>query len=115
MAWPFALALHKNPGIIFDISVPLAIIIPTTVVLCVAMMMLAYRNVRTAYEKSLALWWIVCGATGNVVDRIMNNFTTDYLIFFRRSAINLSDILIVTGALLYLYYSRDILPEDTKH
>lgn len=113
MTWPFALALHKNPGIIFDIAVPLGVIIPVTIALCIALLVVARRNVGIANGQSVALWWIVCGAAGNVIDRVANNFTTDYIILFHRSAINLSDILIVAGALLYLYYSKDTRHRDT--
>lgn len=115
MTWPLALALHKNPGIIFDIAIPLFVILPVTVILCIALLVTARKNITSATEQSVALWWIVCGAVGNAIDRVANNFTTDYIILFRRSAINLSDILIVAGAFLYLYYSNKKLPEDTTH
>lgn len=115
MTWPFALALHKNPGIIFDIAIPLTVILPMTVIMCAILLVIARKNIGSHIEQSVALWWIVCGAAGNAIDRVANHFTTDYLIFFRRTAVNLSDILIVAGALLYLYYSRKKLPEDTTH
>lgn len=115
MSWPVALALHKNPGIIFDIAVPLFVILPMTLVLCVVLLIIAKKNLPSSTHQSVALWWIVCGAVGNAIDRVANHFTTDYIIFFRRSAINLSDILIIIGALLYLYYSESKLPEGTTH
>ena len=51
---------------------------------------------------------VIIGALGNAIDRIINGFTTDYLILFRLSAINLSDILILTGVTFLLWYN------DTK-
>lgn len=113
MTWPFALALHKNPGIIFDIAIPLAVILPITLALCIALLVMAQRALQKYPAQSVALWCIVCGAAGNAVDRLVNGFTTDYLIFFRRSAINLADILIVTGAILYVYYNST-KPLDTR-
>ena len=114
MTWPVALALHKNPGVIFDIAIPLAIILPVTLALCIALLIMARRAFRGSPAQSVALWCIVGGAAGNAVDRLVNGFTTDYIIFFRISAINLADILIIVGAMLYLYYSRSTLSEDTE-
>mgnify|MGYP001560365080 CR=1 FL=1 len=113
LSWPFALALHKNPGIIFDIAIPLGVILPITVMLCTALLVIIKKNIHTSLAQSSGLWLIVCGAVGNAVDRVVNGFTTDYIIIFQRSAINLADILIVTGAIIYLYYSRNTLSEDT--
>lgn len=114
MAWPIAGALHKNPGIIFDIPLPLEIIIPCTVVVCIALLALAYQRRARAPQESLALWAVVCGAAGNAVDRAVNGFTTDYIIFFQRSAVNIADILIIAGAIFYLYYSSNRPHEDTR-
>lgn len=114
MAWPVATALHKNPGIIFDIPMPLAIIVPCTAAVCVALLALAYQRHRHSPKESIALWAIVCGAAGNAIDRALNGFTTDYLIFFQRSAVNMADILIIAGAIFYLYYSSNRPHEDTR-
>ena len=52
--------------------------------------------------KRAALLTLILGASGNFFDRVMNGYTTDYLLLFGRSIINLSDILIVLGVLLLL-------------
>lgn len=114
LAWPFALALHKNPGIIFDIPVPLIIILPLTIMICAALVAQARKWWKVAPERSAALITMTIGALGNAIDRFVNGFTTDYLIFFGRSAINIADILIITGAIGYLYYSSRRLPEDME-
>lgn len=113
LTWPVAFALHKNPGIIFDIPVPLAIILPATLFICIAFMTFAVRQWTTAPQRAMALIVMTAGAAGNAIDRFVNQFTTDYIIFFQRSAINLSDILIVAGAVLYLYYSGESPSEDS--
>lgn len=110
---PIALALHKNPGIVFDISIPRVVILPLTVAICAFLLIHAKKQWRTAPKRSIALIIIIVGAIGNGIDRLVNGFTTDYLIFFTRSAINLSDILIITGVFCYLYYSRNKPSEDT--
>jgi len=42
-----------------------------------------------------------------LIDRFVNGFTTDYIIIFSRSVINLSDVLIVAGIIALLWYTRD--------
>lgn len=104
--------LHKNPGIVFDIPLSLVIILPLTVVLCVFLALRIWQLHKKAPIAAASLCVIMFGAIDNAVDRAMNGFTTDYLIFFQRSAINMADILIVTGVVLYLYYSGKELSRD---
>ncbi len=106
----FDLALHKNPGIVFDLNIPLSIILPITAVLCIALLHQAWTLQKTSPLSAASLVVIVIGALGNAVDRMVNGFTTDYLIFFRLTAINLSDILILAGIVLYFIYNKGRLP-----
>lgn len=107
LSFPIDLALHKNPGIAFDIPIPLWIVVSITIAVTFFLVKLAKKN----YKKNHGVWAsaiiIVIGAFGNMFDRIINGFTTDYLILFGRSAINLSDILIIFGTLLLLYYNEN--------
>lgn len=106
LSWPLDLALHKNPGITFDIAIPLAIIIPLTILIAMLLGRLAWQERSNNERRAMAASVVFLGAIGNLVDRLVNGFTTDYLIFFGRSAINLSDILIVTGAIALMYYTE---------
>ncbi|HCC83490.1 TPA: hypothetical protein DEP96_01420 [Candidatus Uhrbacteria bacterium] len=113
LSWPVDLALHKNPGITGDTMIPLFVVIPLTVVIIALLVRFAWLK-RVANKMQMTGAVVVAiGAMGNLVDRFINGFTTDYLIFFRLSAINLSDILIVAGAILLLYYNESI-PQSTK-
>lgn len=106
LSTPFALALHKNPGITFDIAVPLAIVVPLTIIILIFLSKIAWQARHTRKQQAMAAVVVIIGALGNLLDRIINGFTTDYLIFFARSAINLSDVLIVTGAIALMYYTE---------
>jgi signal peptidase II len=99
--------LHKNPGIAFDIPVPLWIIAPLTIVVCAWLLWISYKHWKTQQYISTAANVVVIGALGNLTDRLVNGFTTDYILLFQRSAINLADILIVTGILALLWYTRE--------
>ena len=102
----FSFALHKNPGIAFDIPVPLSLIIPITAII---VSIFGWSFGRKAWQagkssEALACLSIALGALGNMLDRLIHGFTTDYLIFFRLSAINISDVMIVMGMIMFLWY-----------
>lgn len=97
-------ALHKNPGIVFDIPVPLVILAPLSLVIIGVFAFIGGRS-----HQSLArvgAYVAILGAANNLIDRLVNGFTTDYIILFGTSAINLSDILIVIGTLLLIRYTQ---------
>lgn len=107
LAWPIALALHKNFGILANAPVPLVIVIPLTIIICGILTNIVVRYRATAPHMSLAGWILLSGALSNLIDRIINGYTTDYLIFFRHSAVNIADGLILMGAVLIAWYSKD--------
>lgn len=106
LAFPIDFALHKNPGIAFDIPIPLSIVIILSIVISAWLVRVAWKSWNTSLMRSAAALTIVIGALGNMFDRIINNFTTDYIILFAKSAINLSDILIIAGAILLISYTE---------
>ncbi len=99
--------LHKNPGIAFDIPISLWIIAPLTVIVCIWLLWISHKHWQTKRAVSTSANVVVIGAIGNLADRLINGFTTDYILLFGRSAINLADILIVAGILALLWYTRD--------
>ncbi len=113
LSWPVDLALHKNPGITGDTMIPLFIVIPLTIIVIGFLVRFAWMKRKMNVMQAAGASVVVIGAMGNLVDRVVNGFTTDYLIFFRLSAINLSDILIVAGAIILIVYNKSI-PQSTK-
>ncbi|MDP2632024.1 MAG: signal peptidase II [Candidatus Uhrbacteria bacterium] len=100
-------ALHKNPGIAFDIPIPLSIVIALTLIISAVLLYHSVRSFNRMPMMSFFSLTIIIGALGNMIDRVINGFTTDYIILFERSAINLSDILILFGTIMLLVYSKD--------
>ncbi|KKR86370.1 MAG: Lipoprotein signal peptidase [Candidatus Uhrbacteria bacterium GW2011_GWF2_41_16] len=98
----FDLAVHKNYGIAFDIPFRIPIVIVLTIIVLGILVRFAIRHWQIQPQVSAAAWIIILGSLGNLFDRIYYGFTVDYLIFFSRSAVNLSDAIIVTGVLLLL-------------
>ncbi len=103
---PIDLALHKNPGIAFDIPIPLSPVVVFTLLVCIILIRYAWNAWPKEVRMSAFSVMIIAGALNNMIDRIMHGFTTDYIILFERSAINLADILILLGTLALLWYSR---------
>lgn len=101
-----ALALHKNPGITFDLAIPLFIIVPITIAILISVVRSATKLHHSQPIVSVGLWSIFFGALNNLLDRLINGFTTDYLMFFRTSVINLADALIVLGVIIVLVYYK---------
>ena len=98
----FQLGVHKNFGIAFDTPVGGDIIVGLSIGLILFfcwIFLQAYRK-HAWYTGASAL--IIIGALGNLYDRLVHGYVIDYLIFFGRSAINLSDLVIIAGVVWFL-------------
>ena len=111
---PIQLAIHKNFGIAFDIPFKMPVIVFFSIVIGFVLLQTAYKNRLSKPNIAIPSLMIVIGALGNLFDRLYYGFTVDYLIFFGTSAINISDIIIVSGVLLLLFTSRKQKNKLTK-
>lgn len=98
--------LHQNFGIAFDLPVARGLILILTVVLIVLFLWIIRKNWAGRPNISAAAMLIVAGALGNLFDRVFYGFAVDYLIFFERSAVNLSDALILVGVVWIILVNR---------
>lgn len=98
---PAAFTLFKNTGIAFSIPVSDAIFWPAAIVAMLLLLGAYARSVRLEPGVAGILFLIILGATSNLIDRVIYDATIDYLLFFKRSAVNLADGMIV-GGLLWL-------------
>lgn len=101
-----ALAIHRNYGIAFNIPLKIPIVLLISVVLGAVLLNVAWHNRKGNLPLSMAALLVVIGGLGNVYDRLAYGFTVDYLLFFGRSAINLSDLVILAGIVWLLLASR---------
>lgn len=110
----FDIAIHKNPGIAFNLDIGMPLILLFSSIIGFILLRIAYKQ-RTSHPGiSAAALIIVIGAIGNLVDRISQGFTIDYIILFARTAINLSDLVIITGVILFLTKSHTRKKIDTS-
>ena len=114
-------AVHKNFGIAFDIPFKRWLIITITIIIGLVLAEIAYKNWKRHSDVAFGAIMIIIGALGNLYDRIVYEFTIDYIIILGRSAINLADILIVAGVVFLLLASRrhkhhhKIHPDEPRH
>lgn len=101
-----AFAIHKNFGMAFDIPFKMPFIICISFIIGIALFNIAYQKWNTDPFISFSSLFIIIASLGNLFDRIVYGFTVDYFIFFGRSAVNISDFLIITSVLLLLFSSR---------
>jgi signal peptidase II len=99
---------HRNYGIIANIPIPFAGIMIATLA---AIVLIGLGLLRAWREKSMKrafpLILILGGAIGNLWDRIQYGYVYDWLLFFGRSAINVADIAIFIGIILYVFIQRN--------
>jgi lipoprotein signal peptidase len=98
--------LFQNHGIAFGIPLPGVVSILISLGL-IAYFARSYATARTHGLKIAALC-ILLGAASNLFDRVAHGFVIDYLLLFGDSAINLADILILSGLFLHVKYNADI-------
>jgi len=98
----FSISYFANPGIAFSIPLPqiLTLIITGTLILAFSAFFIHTKNATL----KIALTSVILGASSNFIDRLLTGYTTDYFIFFTRSAINIADVLIIVGIGYCMWY-----------
>ncbi len=94
-----------NSRLALGLPVPFSpLVLLTILVLCViifgALGLTAFRE--REWLAATAWLWLTLGTLGNFLDRLMVGGVVDYLPFFNWTKFNLSDVLIVGGAILLL-------------
>ena len=104
--------LYKNTGALANIPLPMVVIIPLSVAILVfCFIYLVQLLIRKSDEQASALLIVILGAIGNLTDRLWNGFTTDYILLFSKSAVNIADGLILGGLLWFMIASRRRTPQ----
>lgn len=91
--------LFQNTGIAFSLAVSGPIVWIASLGLIAAVVVIGARDLRRGRdERLLAYALFVLGASSNLFDRLAYGYTVDYLLFFKRSAVNIADAMILAGA-----------------
>ncbi len=108
---PVEFALFLNKGIAFSLPLPPALFWPLAVVAAAAVFWFGFgpASRRSRLTRPLAVA-VLLGGLSNLIDRWMLGATIDYLIFFRVSAVNLADLLIIVGLIGMIALNRPHSP-----
>ncbi|MEY4744697.1 MAG: hypothetical protein RL272_642 [Candidatus Parcubacteria bacterium] len=112
-AWPVSFTLFRNAGIAFSLPLPRPVFWPAAGVIFAILLYLFVRSFRHDRLRAGMLAMIILGAASNLTDRYLYGSTTDYLLFFGRSAVNVADAMIVIG--LAAIFSRAAGHERSSH
>lgn len=107
-----AIDYFENPGIAFGIPFPT---IPLLILTITLLGVLVMHRTKTPQDRRPSEWvyaLIAAGALSNFVDRAVLGITIDYL-RIGVSVLNLADISIIVGALLFLWH--EIRQKDSVH
>lgn len=90
-----AFGLFKNNNIFMVIVISIIIIV---------LLFFYYHEKKKSLVLSISIMFLVSGAIGNLIDRIIRGFIIDYINFTFWPAFNLADTLIVVGSFLLGFY-----------
>ncbi|MDP3793961.1 MAG: signal peptidase II, partial [Candidatus Uhrbacteria bacterium] len=93
-------------GIIANIALPSSLILSISLMVILLLVIGIILSIRQSHQFSLIIASLILGgALGNTFDRLILSYVRDWLLLFNRSAINLADVSIVIGILLYFLYT----------
>ena len=94
---------HENHGIVANIPLPIFVTVAITIIIMAAVAAGITSSARTSdLLRVIALAEIFGGALGNLIDRLTRGFVFDWILLFGQSAINIADIAIVEGVIIYV-------------
>jgi len=104
----FQLRYEQNTGIAWGINLPYPLIIALNIGLLVLIPYLAFKNLDLRRSMSqIVLVLIVGGALGNIYDRLVSGYVTDFVAVGWWPVFNLADAFLSTGIfLLLLFYGK---------
>lgn len=101
----FGWQLYTNPGVAFGWPLPNSLTLAVSLPMLGLIGFLAHREYQKKNAWALFAWTLLfAGALSNVIDRIVYQNVIDYFVV-GTSLINLSDVMIVAGLMLYLITS----------
>ncbi len=104
----FSLRFEKNFGIAFSLPVPSLLVIAFTIIFLIfgAFWVKKELNLQSKLTK-LFVALIGAGAVGNLIDRIIDGYVTDFIAIWIWPVFNLADMWIFIGILgILLFYGK---------
>lgn len=95
-----------NTGVAFSIPFPYPLLIIATPLILI-WFVIQIRKHQTTTLFNTGMIFIIAGAVSNLIDRMLFNFTIDYIRIFT-SIFNLADVAIVAGAICCFFGNKKI-------
>ncbi len=104
----FQLRYEQNTGIAWGIQMPYGLLITINLVLLLLIPYLAWKNLDLRrHQSQIILALIVGGALGNIYDRLVSGYVTDFIAVGWWPVFNLADAFLSVGTfLLLLFYAK---------
>lgn len=96
------LALHRNPGIAFDIPLPMLLTILVSAAILVVFMVFLVQALHHRAPSAAAFIFLIAGATSNLYDRLRFGAVIDVIEIVPHSIWNIADGMILIGLALLL-------------
>lgn len=94
--------LHQNHGAMANVPIPIVIIAAITLVVIAALAHALWKSLRQGrLIHILAYTCIIGGAVSNLYDRLRYGYVIDWLLLFGRSVVNIADVAITIGVIIY--------------
>ncbi|MCW1891922.1 MAG: signal peptidase II [Candidatus Uhrbacteria bacterium] len=96
--------LHRNYGAMANVPVPIFIIASVTIIVIAALSHALWKSFRQEHlVHAMAYTCIISGALSNLYDRLHYGYVIDWLLLLGRSVVNIADIAITIGIVIYLF------------
>lgn len=107
----FSLTYVKNTGVAFSM---IEGYVPLIVIVTVIILFMLFKYIKDGINNSVELvsyGFIIGGAVGNLVDRIIMGYVVDFFDFnifgYQAPIFNVADIFIVVGVLMLIIFGRN--------
>lgn len=95
--------LHRNYGAIANVPIPIIVISTITMIVIAALARALWKSLQQGQLiHVLAQTCIISGALSNLYDRLRYGYVIDWLLLAGRSVVNIADIAITIGIIIYL-------------
>lgn len=99
-----AITKHNNYGLLGDTVVPAYLMYGLNALAFTTLIYAIFNHLRhNEPYKMIALMAVFGGALGNLYDRLIFGYVFDWLMFFNTSIVNLADVFIALGLLIYAW------------
>ena len=96
----FSIVFVSNPGIFFGLFEKYGEVFLYFSILISAVIVYGYPKVKGRLSIQVGLIFILSGAIGNVIDRLLYGYVVDILLLANYLVVNLADIFVITGLIL---------------